>query len=253
MVELQGLDVASYQGYPDWKKVAADGVAFVFTKATEGLNYVNPTLRHNWTGIKDAGMVRGAYHYARPDQNLSISEVQHFIGAMDRVGGLESGDLLALDIESGSGNVARWSLNFVRDLEQHYGFKPMIYTGAWFSTPAGFPLVQALADYGLWLAAYTSEAPNPPRPWSTLAMWQYTDAGRVQGIEGNVDRNIFFGTAQQLRLYGYRPETAPAPAPAPAPDAEYAHALRTIRDITIPRIRAEVDELNRIVRQYVGD
>jgi lysozyme len=205
-------------------------------------------------------MIRGAYHYARPDSNSTIDEVQHFISALDRVGGLEPGDLLALDIESGSGNVALWSLNFVRDLENHYGFKPFIYTGAWFSNSAGFPALAPLAEYGLWLAAYTaSSVPNPAKPWKDLAIWQYTDSARVNGIVGNVDENIFFGTKEQLRKYGYGAGTIPAPVPPPLPEfpedraKEYVHALRTIRDVTIPRIRDEVNELDRIVRQYVGD
>jgi hypothetical protein len=65
----RGIDVASYQGYPNWTAVAAAGYQFAITKLTEGTNYVNPTFGHNWQGIKAAGMVRGVYHFARPSAN----------------------------------------------------------------------------------------------------------------------------------------------------------------------------------------
>src|SRR5215472_886920 len=65
----RGPDVSSYQPNVDWSAVAASGCRFAFAKATEGVGYVNPYFAQDWTGIAAAGMVRGAYHFARPSQS----------------------------------------------------------------------------------------------------------------------------------------------------------------------------------------
>src|SRR5262249_27221956 len=63
---IQGIDVASYQGYPNWTSVKNSGKTFAITKATEGTGYTNPYFATNWARIKSAGLIRGAYHYGRP-------------------------------------------------------------------------------------------------------------------------------------------------------------------------------------------
>jgi GH25 family lysozyme M1 (1,4-beta-N-acetylmuramidase) len=223
---LPGLDVASYQGYPDWGAVAVNGHAFAITKATEATSYRNPTFAHNWHGIQVAGMVRGAYHFARPSENTPDAEAEHFISTLESEGGLEPGDLLALDMEDeqyhGGGpyaSAANWSLGFLEYLEAYYGFKPFLYTGAWYLQRPGWGAAQdKLGTYGLWLAAYQSQPPPAPAPWPFVAIWQYSSSGYVPGISGNVDLNWFHGSREQLLAYGLPGETPPPPDPEPEPD-----------------------------------
>lgn len=217
----RGVDVASYQGYPAWHRVASAGYAFAFTKATEDTGYINPTFAHNWAGIKAAGMHRGAYHFARPGGFDAADEARYFLDAVGAVGGLETGDLLALDIESGNGDMGRWALDFLRVCEARCGFKPLVYTGRWFMQGRSFDEPE-LAGYGLWLAAYQAQMPSPPAPWEVVAFWQHSSSGRVPGIDGDVDLNVFNGAADRIALYG-KPASDPPP-PEPSRDTRIARA-----------------------------
>ena len=60
---IQGLDLARYQGRVDFNAARADGVHFVFIKATEGKDYLDPMFYENWNGARAAGVARGVYHF----------------------------------------------------------------------------------------------------------------------------------------------------------------------------------------------
>jgi len=205
---LAGVDVASHQGQPDWRAVAASGVAFAFTKATGGTWYTNPTFARNWLGIRDAGLARGAYHYAFESSGQPLpgdgpeAEADYFARALERAGGVDAGDLLALDIEDGNGLLGEWCLRWLRRVEALTGARPLVYTGAWFSVPHGFGKTPELADYALWLAHYSNEWPDAPPPWGSVSVHQFTDAMSVPGISGKVDGNRFRGSVEDLRALG---------------------------------------------------
>src|SRR5262245_4923897 len=59
---IQGMDVARYQGAIDYQRVYAAGVHFVYMKATEGKDYVDPAFKENWAKARASGMAHGAYH-----------------------------------------------------------------------------------------------------------------------------------------------------------------------------------------------
>ena len=60
---IQGIDVARYQENVDFHTAFRHGIHFVFMKATEGKDYIDPHFRRNWERARDAGMPRGAYHF----------------------------------------------------------------------------------------------------------------------------------------------------------------------------------------------
>jgi hypothetical protein len=78
----------------------------------------------------------------------------------------------------------------------------MVYTGAWFSTPAGFGACPELAGYPLWLAAYQESMPMPAPPWDAITIWQYTSSASIAGVATPCDGNLFSGTAAELAGYG---------------------------------------------------
>jgi len=203
-----GIDVASYQGNPDWAAVAGSGIAFAFTKATESVDYTNPTFSRNWREIKANGLYRGAYHYARPERGNSVgravTEAEYFVGAVRAAGDVDTGDMLVLDLEPTATvtGLAAWTLAWLRRVEALTGVKPLIYTGPWVIAQQGLSTAVELADYGLWLASYQPTMPAPVAPWSVLAFWQYTSAGVVPGIVGDVDMNWFNGPLDRIPLYG---------------------------------------------------
>src|SRR5690348_16012481 len=131
---LQGPDVSSYQRMCDWNAVKASGRDFAWCKASEGTNYINPYFHDNWNGMRAAGLVRGAYHYAEPAFSGPEAEAEYFLYV---VGQLSPGDLVALDIEAGDGNLLDWALRFLRRVESAVGFKPLLYSGRWFLDPHG--------------------------------------------------------------------------------------------------------------------
>lgn len=209
----RGIDLASYQGYPDWATVAASGISFAITKATEGVDYVNPTFAHNWAGMRDHQVIRGAYHFGRPSVNGAIAEAEFFADHVEAAG-CEAGDLVMLDLEDtqASGDLGPWTLQWLQRVESRLGVKPLIYTGAWYSGPHQLAAHPELAEYGLWLAAYQAAMPAPPAPWPVVAIWQYSDKGQVPGIAGEVDLDVYNSDLATLALYG-KPAATPAPAP----------------------------------------
>lgn len=207
----QGLDVASWQGQPDWAAVAAAGYTFAITKETQGIGYVNPTAARNWPEIKAAGMFRGAYHYANPDTNGPEAEADFFVTHMLGVG-LEAGDVLALDLEEGSGDLGGWALRWLKRVEERVGFAPILYTGPWIINEHDLAATPELGRFGLWLAAYQPTMPAPPAPWETIAIWQNASDVSVPGIVGPVDHDYFNGDIARLPLYG-KPGAVPAPVP----------------------------------------
>ncbi len=169
-------------------------VGFAFIKATEGNNLVDPFFKRNWQKTKEAGMIRGAYHFFNPKKD-GKAQAQHFIERVQ----LESGDLPpVLDIEKG------WNLpvakvqaelqTWLNTTEQAYGVKPIIYTYVTFYEKY---LKGKFDDYPLWIAHYyQQDNPRIGRPWH---FWQHSEKGRVNGIVSNVDFNVFNGDSLAFR------------------------------------------------------
>ena len=163
MTYLQGIDVSSAQGQIDWSQVAATNqVNFVICKATEGTTFVDPTFAKNWQAIKDNGWVRGAYAFART-QNDPIAEADHFINT---VGNLDPSDMLVLDIETGAlkGTAfTDWVSAWCDEVLSKTNHTPIIYTGSFWTGAAPTStsdVVAKLSQFPLWIAAYVS---NPDK------------------------------------------------------------------------------------------
>jgi lysozyme len=202
-VALKGIDISNWQGRVSWAAVAADGVQFAIAKASESTTYADPWFARNWFCMKAAGIARGAYHFAQPDHNGPEAEADYFMARIADAGGLLPGDVLALDMEAGSGNLLSWTTRCLARLGALCGFRPLLYSGAWFMEPHGLYGDPELSQHGLWLAHYSATPPAPPPNWPVLAIWQYTDELPVAGIAGGVDGNWgAFDTVDQFQLYG---------------------------------------------------
>jgi lysozyme len=95
----RGHDVSAHQKNVDWRKARAKGARFVYVKATESTGYRNPRFGQQYNGARDAGIIRGAYHFALPDRSSGRAQAAYFV----RNGGAWSADGWtlppALDIE----------------------------------------------------------------------------------------------------------------------------------------------------------
>jgi lysozyme len=204
---VKGVDVSVYQGSVNWNAVHAAGWEFAVTRIGDGYGG-DSTFVTNWAGIKNAGMIRGAYQFwrAADDQNRLADIV------IAAVGHLGPGDLpVMLDIEGASmqGQSAatiQSQMNlWLSRVEAGTGKKPLIYTGKY----AWDPSVQSAnyGSYALWIAAYgantggvPANCPNTPMGWSAWNFWQYSSVGAIPGIGGNVDKNLFNGDLAALQV-----------------------------------------------------
>ena len=194
-----GIDVSEYQGAIDWPAVSAIEekfpIQFVFIRATVGNDRVDKAFDENWLGAKDRKIIRGAYHYYRPNEN-SLEQAALYIKTVR----LYKGDLPpVLDIEKLPENqsVARLKIGLRRWLEaveSHYKVKPIIYTGEKYYDDF---LKEEFSDYLFWIANYNFYREKMKEDW---LFWQFTEKGSVPGIIGNVDVNIYNGDFQQLQF-----------------------------------------------------
>ena len=178
-----GIDVSSYQEDIDWSATASDkNIKFVYVKATEGTSYKSRHYQYNIENARKHGLRVGSYHFYRPNIPV-IKQFQNFTSIVK----LDEQDLVPLiDIETKGGltgaQVADSVLAFARLLERHYGCRPMIYTGSSFYNSY---LRGRLAGYKLFIARYSK---YPPRlADATWTLWQFSERGRIAGIDSYVD------------------------------------------------------------------
>jgi GH25 family lysozyme M1 (1,4-beta-N-acetylmuramidase) len=219
---LRGIDVSSFQGDINWRSVRAAGYVFGFAKATEGLDFRDERFTAGrWKAMADARLVRGAYHFARPQPGRSgRDEARHFCRVVQSVGGWRNGDLPpCLDVEWAKGltpqQVVRWCSDFCNEVKRLTGRGCIVYTGGFWKNLGRVPAPEQGAL--LWIAHYGVDKPVLPAGWKTWTFWQFSDKGRVPGIPGPVDVNHFNGDLAALtRLtQGAGPRIQPVPVARP--------------------------------------
>lgn len=220
---MHGIDVSSHQGSVAWDQVAGSGIGFAFVKASGGSWYRNPHYADQHGGARAAGLAVGSYHYAFESSGDPFpgkgpeAEADYFLETVLGRGPILTGDMLVLDIEEGPGDMdlGAWALRWLGRVRDRVGFRPLVYTGRWFSDPHGFGRHVALSGYPLWLADYSVETtPPPPAPWSMVAFWQFSDKATIAGVAGPCDLNALTPEAGGIDLYG-RPEGLPDVDPPP--------------------------------------
>lgn len=204
MAYIPGIDVSYWEGGIDWKKVRGDGIRYMFTKATEGEGYADPTLSENWSGAKSVGILRGAYHFFHPNMN-PVKQADHFIQAVKKLN--DNGELppvLDMEVTDNQANqvIIDRAKTWLDRVQQGLGKRPIIYSGPGFLkynfvvSGGGPPLWTK--DYILWIANYGVSQPFLPKGWLKWTFWQYSEAGRINGINSAVDLDWFNGTVEEL-------------------------------------------------------
>jgi lysozyme len=191
-----GIDVSHYQDDVDWRGIRDTRISFAIVKATEGTNWHDRYFEYNWKLIEQAGIVRGAYHFF----NFYSSPEQQFENFAKHVH-LKKGDLPpVLDVEHAKKMPSKEKIRenvriWLRLAEKKYKVKPIIYTGRSFYDDY---LSGYFPGYPLWIASYGKK---PPELADGLAwtIWQYTDKGKVKGIDHSVDLNYFDGDKNALK------------------------------------------------------
>ncbi|MBD0318854.1 MAG: glycoside hydrolase family 25 protein [Gemmatimonadetes bacterium] len=197
---VPGIDVSHHQGTINWTAVKRAGIRFAFIKATEGGDWTDPAFAGNWRRAREAGVMRGAYHYYRP-QTHSAVQARHFLRRVS-VGRSDLPPVLDVEATDGVSNATlrRGVRNWLRTVEAETGKRPIIYVSRRFAPR----LAAEFSDYPLWIADYRGGAPAVPRGWRRWTFWQHSERGRVSGIRTPVDRNWFRGTLEELRRFAHR-------------------------------------------------
>ncbi len=199
---LKGIDVSYYQERIDWNAAKNDGVVYAFIRVSDGSTFVDPRFQENWRNARAAGVKRGAYQFFRSNRD-PIAQANLLL---DQMGPLQPGDLPpVIDVESTDGQsratVARKVGEWVAHVEARLGVRPIVYTGPYFWRDNVGSSAQR--NNPLWIAHYGTECPLTPEPWTRWTFHQYTDRGRVAGIRGNVDMNVFWGSRADLDALGF--------------------------------------------------
>ncbi len=198
--EIHGIDISHYQGEIDWeqlKNAMIEGcpVRFVIIKSTEGASRLDDHFRENFNQVRDYGFIRGVYHFW---SNKSSAREQAYY-FLDKVH-LTEGDLPpVLDIEHKPADKSvddfqRDVLTWLHIVEDKYHAKPIIYT--YYKFKEKYLSTPVFDDYPYWIAHYYVDKVQYQGKWK---FWQHTDAGKLPGIKGYVDFNIYNGSFYDLR------------------------------------------------------
>lgn len=206
---VTGIDISHHNGTINWNLVNKRQVEFVFCKATQGKAYKDELLQTNMSELARLDFTRGAYHFfsfmgvtakEQADNFLSCNIDFKLKGVLPPVIDVEWQATQAINnyIIQNRKACAQKIQDWLDQVEKATKRKPIIYTakGFWndiLGNPAGFE------QYPLWVASYRTDKPTMPGNWTAYQLWQYTEKGQVEGIAGNIDKNIFNGSRQQLK------------------------------------------------------
>lgn len=193
-----GIDVSSHQGDIDWEAVKAEGVEFVFVRAVyrgygTGKLVIDEKCLQNIEGAQAVGIDVGVYVFSQAiNQAEVLEEASTVIGLLD---GYTLQLPIVFDVEKVADSSARTNALTVQertDLTKTFleavknaGYQPMFYH----NTEMGAMLLDLtqLTEYPKWFAGYNREFYWPYE----YDIWQYSETGRVNGINGNVDLDIW--------------------------------------------------------------
>jgi lysozyme len=253
----QGIDVSHHNGNIDFKKVAADGISFVFIKATQGKSFRSTKFLQFVKDAKAAGLLIGAYHYVDDSAgsvDAAKAEAQNFYRAIQDAGGIGVFDLPpVMDYESNKKGYSKATITavaktFLEEIHKLTRVKPLVYT-----YPAFIGNFTGLSSYPLWIARYNTQTPADASGWTRWDYWQYSDGAaggylprgnrKVNGISGNVDLNEFDGTVAELKAKCSKkiePVKEDKPVTQPV----------TTRDINVPSKWADTSWKEAVAKGY---
>ena len=216
---MNGIDISNWQAGINLSNIAFD---FLIARATEGIGCVDKYCDGYIQQAIKLGKPFGFYHFARPT-NDPIREAEFFY---NNCRGYFGKGIPILDWESGNTSSVTWAKRWLDRVYQLSGVKPVIYMSESVVNANNWSAVAA-ADYGLWVAKYRDNNPDynynmanaGSRPhvkwWKFYCMWQWTSSGRLNGYNGNLDCDVFYGDRSTWDAYVGKSTSATKPQPKP--------------------------------------
>lgn len=204
---MKGIDVAKWNGTIDWKKVKDSGVEFAILKVINKQCQKEDAFERNYNGAISQVLPIDVYNYSYAQTvEKSVSDAKTVLSA---IAGKKIGTVW-LDIEDKSqmnlGMTLIDIINAYKNIIESAGYKFGVYTGISFYNSFIKPF-HTFIDCPFWIARYPSKAQmdfddmpkedKKPSILHPLWGWQYTSAGRVNGISGNVDLSLNYDLAEQ--------------------------------------------------------
>ncbi len=185
---IKGIDISNNNSISNLGAARAEGYEVCIIKATEGVNWVDPKLDINYNLAKAEGFKVGFYHFMSEKTSPTQQAIDFYNAIKDKVYEV----IPCLDIESNSQNrnstqITDRCLEFLAKFKELSGLDCMIYTGGYFGRNN---LDSRIKVYKAWIAHYGVSAPMATGFYNVVGH-QYTEHGRVQGINNNVDLNNF--------------------------------------------------------------
>ena len=197
---IRGIDVSHHQGNIDWSRVSRSRFKFAYIKATEGGSFKDKRFLKNWLGASSNGVIVGAYHFF----TFCKSGEEQFKNYKNVVPVKDGMLVPAIDLEF-KGNCKRRPSrkemiaevdSFARGVKDHYRVDPILYVTKEFYEAY---LKGLNFKYKLGVRSLLLKPDFPPnKDW---VFWQFTNKGRIDGINGNVDINVFNGSIEDLSNY----------------------------------------------------
>ena len=183
-----GIDISSWEGNVNFSGVRSDGIDIVYIKATEGTGYINPYMNSTYNNARNNDLKIGFYHFFRANVDAR-EQARYFV---ENIGDKTSDCRLALDIETTEGydavTLTDMCVDFLEEVKSLSGKEVVVYT---YSNFAQTSLTSRLSSYPLWIAAYGVDTPSSNSIWDRWIGFQYSDTGRVSGVNGNCDLDVF--------------------------------------------------------------
>lgn len=186
--DYDGIDVSKYQGRIDWEAIANnENIKFVYIKATEGATYTDPNFERNIAEARKHGVKVGCYHFLRSSSTID----DQFENIKQHIRREEQSLVPMIDVET----KGKWNNEQLVDslhalavkIFDYYRCAPIIYTYVNFYNRY---LSGRFTNYPLFIARYTDDDPVLA-DGTPYVIWQFSERGRIDGINGNVDLNRF--------------------------------------------------------------
>jgi len=206
------IDISHWQGFPDFEQVAREGVVACIMKATEGTSYIDPNRAANFVAATNAGIACCCYFWLKPGNGAA--QADFFLEVVQPV----EGERVVIDYEESGCSLTDLKQAIQALLDYGNDLRITVYSGHLLKEQLGNDFDEYLYEHtDLWLAQYTTGTPTwPSETYPDWTLWQYTDQGDVDGIDGNVDLDDFNGDNKAL-LEWITPAGKKPPTPQPEP------------------------------------
>lgn len=194
---IHGIDISHHQKEINWEDIKNHNFKFVFMKATEGIDFKDRLFNKNWVKAKEVGLIRGAYHFFTFKGN-GIKQAENFIGTVP----VEENTLppvIDLEFDGNSKSVpskekiVKELKDFIDIVEKAYNQKPILYLT--YDSYDQF-IKGDFLEYKIWIRdVFLFPRVGDDREW---IFWQYSNRGRVNGINTYVDLNVFYGDINEF-------------------------------------------------------